>query len=76
MRYAGISPSFSVMKRRGSERLSCACLWNVFLERMTRSVAVLQNGLVDHVAALNATPGPIFSPDCSKLHLHTMFLHK
>ncbi len=76
MRYAGISPSFSVIKGRGSERLYCACLWNVFLERMTRSVAVLQNGLVDYVAALNTTPGPISSSDWPELHLHAMFIRK
>jgi|CXWL01.1.fsa_nt_gi hypothetical protein len=68
MRYAGISSSFSVTKRRGR--------WNDFLECVTRSGAVLQNGLVDYVAALNTTPGPISSPDWPELHLQAMFIHK
>lgn len=36
----------------------------------------MQNGLVDYVAALNTTPGPISSPDWPVLHLHAMFIHK
>ena len=76
MRYGGISPSICAINRRGSERLSCASRWNVFLERVTMSVAVVQNGLVDHIAALNATPGPISPPDWPEFHLHAMFIHK
>ena len=76
MREGGISPSFSVMKRRGSELLSCVCRCNDFLKRLARSAAVTQNGLVDHVTALNTMPGPISSPDWSELPLHAMLIHQ
>ena len=76
MLYGGISPSFSIMRRRGSECLSCACRWTDCLERLTRRVAVTQNGLVDHVTALKTAPDPISPPDWSDIHTHAMLIHK
>ena len=75
IRYCGISPSFSILSRRGRERLSSACRWTVFLERLTKGVAVMQNGLVGHVAALNAAPGPISYPDLAGIQIHAMLIH-
>ncbi len=75
-RYCGISPSFSIVRRRSSERLSSACRWTDFLERLTKKVAVMQNSLVGHVAALNAAPGPISRPDLPDIQIHAMLIHQ
>ena len=76
IRYRGISPSISTMRRRGNERLSSACRWTDFLERLTKVVAVTQNGLVDHIAALNAAPGPISCPYLPDIQIHAMLIHQ
>jgi hypothetical protein len=75
IRYCGISPSFSILSRRGRERLCSACRGTDFLERLTKRVAVMQNGLVGHVAALNAAPGPISCPYLPDIQIHAMLIH-
>ena len=56
--------------------MSSACRWIDFLERLTKGVAVMQNGLVDHVAALNAAPGPISCPYLPDIQIHAMLIHQ
>jgi hypothetical protein len=47
-----------------------------FLECMTRNVAIAQDDLVDHVAALNTAFGPIFLLGFPTITIHAMLVHK
>ncbi len=76
VRYCGISPFFSVTKREGSKGLFSVCRRTDFLERLTRSGAITQNDLIDHVAALNTAPGPMSPLHLTEIRIHAMVLNK
>ena len=48
----------------------------IFWERAPRTIAITQDDLVDHVAALDTALGPIFPHSVSSVYTHGMIVDK